>query len=65
VNEVFSETAHKHIDLLDLNITPYNYDGNYPEDDFNKLAEEILQHDILICNASLLVCNECSDEEAL
>lgn len=48
VNEVFRSTTHKQLDLLDFHITPYNYDGIYPVDDFNKLAEEILQHDAII-----------------
>jgi multimeric flavodoxin WrbA len=48
VNDVFIETEHKELDLLDFNIAPYNYDGNYPPDDFIKLAEEILQHDTII-----------------
>lgn len=48
VNDVFIDTVNKQIDLLDFNITPYDYNGNYPPDDFNTLAEEILQHDILV-----------------
>jgi putative NADPH-quinone reductase len=48
VNGIFNETIHKQIDLLDFNIAPYNYDGIYPPDDFNKLAEEFLQHNTII-----------------
>jgi multimeric flavodoxin WrbA len=48
VNELFRNTEHKQVDLLDFAIAPYSYDGIYPPDDFNALAEEILQHDILI-----------------
>jgi multimeric flavodoxin WrbA len=48
VNDVFRNTPHKQLDLLDFKIIPYNYDGIYPADDFNKLAEEILQHDTII-----------------
>jgi multimeric flavodoxin WrbA len=48
VNEVFRDTACTQLDLLDFKINPYNYGGVYPADDFNKLAEEILQHDTIV-----------------
>jgi putative NADPH-quinone reductase len=49
VDDVFLDTKHKQLDLLEFNIAPYNYDGVYPvTDDFNQLAEEILKHDTII-----------------
>ncbi len=38
----------KRVSLDQLNITPYNYENQYPEDDFYELVEDILAADNLI-----------------
>ncbi len=49
VEYVFGDTTYKAINLLDFYIAPYSYEGIYPSnDEFNKVAEEMLQHEIIV-----------------
>jgi multimeric flavodoxin WrbA len=49
VDFAFDQTEHKLLDLLEYNISSYNYNGIYPSSDsFNQLTAEILNHDIII-----------------
>ncbi|MBS1537372.1 MAG: NAD(P)H-dependent oxidoreductase [Bacteroidetes bacterium] len=49
VDKIFDEIDCKVLDLLDYQISPYNYDGKYPSsDNFYQLVEEIVYHDTLI-----------------
>ena len=49
VDFAFKQTEHKLFDLLENNISSYNYNRVYPaSDNFNQLIEEILNHDIII-----------------
>lgn len=49
VDFVFTETEHHLLDLLEYNISSYNYDGNYPPtDNFDRLTEELLRHDTIV-----------------
>lgn len=49
VDYVFAETDYHLLDLLDYKISPYSYLNDYPEDDdFLKIADEILKYDYLV-----------------
>ena len=49
VDVIFADTDHKLIDLLDFQISPYNYLHQYPDsDDFLKVTDEILNHRIIV-----------------
>lgn len=49
LKQVFANTDHKLIDLLDFHIVPYNYSNNYPEEDtFLKITDELLRHQVIV-----------------
>lgn len=49
VDFVFNQTDHKVLDLLEQNISTYNYTGDYPStDNFKEVTEEILNHDVIV-----------------
>lgn len=49
VDFLFKDTQHAIVNLLDFNISPYNYSGNYPNnDEFDNLMEEILKYKTII-----------------
>lgn len=44
VDIIFSQLNIERIDLLDYKISPYNYKGSYPADNFLQLFDTILNH---------------------
>jgi len=49
LNQVFRGRQIHLIHLLDYNIAPYDYSGNYGEnDDFFQLADKLLQHNVIV-----------------
>ncbi len=49
VQQVFGNTEHAVINLLDYRVYPYNYSERYPEDDqFMEIAEQLFHHRILV-----------------
>ncbi|MFC6999090.1 flavodoxin family protein [Rufibacter roseus] len=49
VEQVFHDTPHQLLDLLDFQIAPYRYQNDYPpEDKFLQVVEQVLQHQVII-----------------
>jgi multimeric flavodoxin WrbA len=49
VGKIFGQVKYLEINLLDYHILPYNYDGNYAEEDqFNDLVIEILSYKTIV-----------------
>ncbi len=47
INKVFADTDYKLIDLLDFDISPYNYSNNYTDtDNFLEVVDELLKHKV-------------------
>jgi len=48
VTDTYGTLTATYIDLLDYTITPYQYDGHYPHNDyFEQIVNVTLEHDIL------------------
>lgn len=49
LDAIFTETRCNYLDLLDHNISNYDYNHQYPHDDeFLKVVDEMLKHDVII-----------------
>jgi multimeric flavodoxin WrbA len=49
LNHVFTDIEHDLIDLLDVQIAPYNYSDTYAEkDEFLNVMDELLQHKVIV-----------------
>jgi len=48
IDLIFNDERYTHASLTDHTILPYRYDGNYGNDDFDKLTQLILDHDVIL-----------------
>ncbi|MFB9862361.1 flavodoxin family protein [Rufibacter immobilis] len=49
VQEVFKDTPHHLLDLLDYHVAPYRYENDYPSgDEFRKVVDQMRQHQVIV-----------------